>query len=230
MFRCHRTSVVKVADFSSALEPLYALSNSLLLKSYESSDRDLRASGMELFTAAVTFMARAPAGTMNPLRQMQEGLGLWAWDPSRIVNVNVSHSLSPDESLLTIVSQNGLNANSATKIWEKLLPTIQSLPRHDSEMLSNLEALLSCGLESRRKGTVNATITTWNATFGKQSSLTYPSRLRTALAKLKTISDISLPTFPQDDSVCCLLHVFCLSCLPMPGHLHSSRLRIPGFL
>lgn len=101
MFRCHETSIVKVADFSSALEPLYALSNSLLLKSYESSDRDLRASGMELFTAVVTFMTRAPAGTINPLRQMQEGLGVWAWDPSRIVNVNVSHPLSPDQSLLT---------------------------------------------------------------------------------------------------------------------------------
>jgi hypothetical protein len=94
-----------------------------------------------------------------------------------------------------------LSAVNATKLWEKLLQAIASLPRHDSEVLSNLNVLLSSGVESRRKGTVSATVNLWNNTFGKQSSLSYPARLRTALAKLKTVADILLPSFPEDDTV-----------------------------
>lgn len=89
---------------------------------------------------------------------------------------------------------------AATKLWENVLQAVESLPRHDSEILSDLNVLLSSGLESRRKSTVNITIKTWNNTFGKQESLSYPSRVRMALARLRTITDLSLPGFPEDDS------------------------------
>jgi len=89
---------------------------------------------------------------------------------------------------------------AATKLWEKVLQAVESLPRHDSEILSDLNVLLSSGLESRRKATVNITIKTWNNIFGKQETLSYPSRVRTALAKLRSITDLSLPGFPEDDS------------------------------
>ena len=77
----------------------------------------------------------------------------------------------------------------------------ESFPRHDSEVLSNLSGLLSSGFESRHRGVVNATIKMWSATFGTQTTLSYPARLRTALGRLKTVADITLPSFPEDDTV-----------------------------
>lgn len=75
---------------------------------------------------------------------------------------------------------------------------IEGLPKHDTMVLSNLQVLIASGLESRRKGTVDATIRLFNETFGKQDTLGYPKRVKSALRRLRPIADISLPSFPED--------------------------------
>lgn len=90
---------------------------------------------------------------------------------------------------------------NVTKMWERLLPVVESLTRHDSEVLSNLSGLLSSGFESKHKRVVNATIKMWSTTFGAQTTLSYPARLRTALGRLRTVADITLPGFPEGDDV-----------------------------
>ncbi|KAA8893999.1 Rap1-interacting factor 1 N terminal-domain-containing protein [Sphaerosporella brunnea] len=167
---------------SDSFEHLYALISTLLLKSYETPDQDSLALGADLCRASIDFISRAPSGSSIPLKQMQEGLGLWTKDPSHLLS-----------------QKNGFSASATTKLWERILQVVRSLPQHDSELLLNFNVLLSSGFESWRKGTVNATIKLWNDTFGKQRTLNYPSRLRTALAKLKTVADISLPDFPEEN-------------------------------
>jgi len=68
----------------SSLESLYALANDSLLQTYESSDKEFTALGVDLCKAVADFVARTPAGSMAPLKQMQEGLGLWVRDPSHL--------------------------------------------------------------------------------------------------------------------------------------------------
>lgn len=80
-----------VTDPCSALESLYSLTNYLLQKSYEASDPALVALGNDLCGAAIDLVARAPSGSVVPLKQMQEGLGIWAKDPAHRVTKNVSN-------------------------------------------------------------------------------------------------------------------------------------------
>jgi hypothetical protein len=156
--------------------------------------------GYDLVGEAVAFISRAPSGSISPLKQLQEGLGVWAKDPSHKLTQNVRTSTGYHVAE-THELQKGFTPSAVTKLWERILHAVQSLPRHDTDMLLNLNVLLSSGFESCRKGTVNATIKLWNDTFGKQPSLNYTSGLQTALAKLKTVADLSLPGFPESNSV-----------------------------
>lgn len=64
--------------------------------------------------------------------------------------------------------------------------------------LQSLAVLIAGGLESKRKVIVSGSLKVWNDTFGVQSSLEYPPRVRVAMKKLRPVADISLPTFPED--------------------------------
>ena len=145
----------------------------------------------------VGYIARAPAGSITQLRQIQEGLGVWIKDPSHRLSQIVGRP-AHTAGARAYKFQNGINSPDIKKLWEKLLLAVEALPRHDSEALLNLHVILASALESRHKATVNSTIKVWNATFGEHPSLNYPVRLRTALTKLRTIIDISLPGFPED--------------------------------
>lgn len=63
--------------------------------------------------------------------------------------------------------------------------------------LKKLGDLISGSLESRHKFVANSAVETWNSTFGNQRSLEYPPRVLEALARLRQISEISLPSFPD---------------------------------
>ena len=96
--------------------------------------------------------------------------------------------------------------NQIQTLWTCITEAISKLPRHDSMILQALTTLVACGLESKRKATVNSTIKTWNATFGSQNVIEYPARVRILMKKLRPIADITLPTFPEDiDEVCIIL-------------------------
>lgn len=79
-------------------------------------------------------------------------------------------------------------------MWQTISGAIDRLPRKDGSMLSALEPLLTAGFLSRRRGIVNISIKTWNATFGQESSLRYPSRLEKALQRLRNTVEISVPS------------------------------------
>lgn len=53
------------------------------------------------------------------------------------------------------------------------------------------------GFRSRHIAVVNQTIVMWNSTFGGEDSLQYPKDLRTILEKLRSVTELRLPNFPE---------------------------------
>ena len=61
---------------------------------------------------------------------------------------------------------------------------------------------MTSSLGSRHGVIVNDAIGLWNRTFGTADQLEYPDSLRLNLARLRSMTDIQLPTFPeQDDAI-----------------------------
>ena len=60
---------------------------------------------------------------------------------------------------------------------------------------------MTSSLGSRHRAIVNEAIGLWNRTFGTAKQLEYPDTLRMNLARLRSMTDIQLPTFPEKDDV-----------------------------
>ena len=50
---------------------------------------------------------------------------------------------------------------------------------------------------SRHKSVVNESIAMWNNTFGIEDTLEYPEDLRVILQKLRSVTELRLPSFPE---------------------------------
>lgn len=70
---------------------------------------------------------------------------------------------------------------------------MHKIPRSNAQILVHLEALITSGFVSRRRGIVDLSIASWNATFGREAGLTYPPRLEQALRRLCNTVELSLP-------------------------------------
>lgn len=81
-------------------------------------------------------------------------------------------------------------------LWQTISGAIERLPKKDSQLLTTLEPLLTAGFVSRRRGIVNISVRSWNATFGEESNLRYPSRLEKALQRLRSTVELSVPSLP----------------------------------
>lgn len=76
---------------------------------------------------------------------------------------------------------------------------MHKLPRNNTQILTHLESLITSGFTSRRRGIVEGTIASWNATFGREKTLRYPSRLEEALRRLHSTVELSLPGLEIQD-------------------------------
>jgi hypothetical protein len=77
---------------------------------------------------------------------------------------------------------------------------MERLPRKDGQILLHLEPLITAGFLSRRRGIVNMSIATWNATFGKEVTLRYPTQLEQALQRLRNTATLSLPSLDVQEA------------------------------
>ena len=77
---------------------------------------------------------------------------------------------------------------------------IDGMP-HDNASLMSLQDLVNSSLRSRHRFIVNDAISLWNCTYGTAMQLDYPDALRVTLARLKSITEIKLPTFPDVEGV-----------------------------
>jgi hypothetical protein len=86
--------------------------------------------------------------------------------------------------------------NQVVNLWQTISEAIERIPKKDGQLLTTLEPLLTAGFVSQRRDIVNISIKGWNATFGKESSLRYPSRLEKALQRLRNTAELSVPSLP----------------------------------
>jgi hypothetical protein len=159
---------------------LYGTVNVYLEKCYEECSKD--AIGADALLSGVTVLIeRCPgANSLDLFAAIGSGGGCWIQD------VNGA------------VKSRSLTAKAVTALWEAIRSqAVTTISGVDSTIaLSKLEALLSAGLNSKRKPIANSAITLWNTTFGTQSTLIYPTDVAKALARLRPVADLKLPTFP----------------------------------
>ncbi|KAI4951807.1 hypothetical protein J4E86_007223 [Alternaria arbusti] len=122
------------------------------------------------------------------LRKIQDAIQIWVEDPEK--------KMQSREELLKSLHREVIN------MWEEVNKAVERLPRKDSQTLLHLQALVTAGFLSRRRSIVNISIATWNATFGKEDSLRYPTRLEQALRQLRNSVELSLPSLEirEDDA------------------------------
>ncbi|KAI4606409.1 hypothetical protein J4E80_010161 [Alternaria sp. BMP 0032] len=123
------------------------------------------------------------------LRKIQDAIQVWVEDPEKKMQ-------SKEEPLKSLHRE-------VITMWEEVNKAVERLPRKDSQTLLHLQALVTAGFLSRRRSIVNISIATWNATFGKEDSLRYPTRLEQALRQLRNSVELSLPSLEvrEDDAV-----------------------------
>ncbi|KLJ08541.1 hypothetical protein EMPG_16016 [Blastomyces silverae] len=113
---------------------------------------------------------------------LQESLGIWLIDRDGLLTSGpgVDSTISTSARQLTL---------STTKLLEKSAESGDTL-------LQRLSTLITSGLESRHKFTVNHFIKLWNNSFGSKETLVYPENVERALRRLKPFVHLELPNFP----------------------------------
>ncbi|OAF58788.1 hypothetical protein VC83_06068 [Pseudogymnoascus destructans] len=160
---------------------LYGTVNMYLEKCYEECSKD--AIGADALLAGVTVLIeRCPgANSLDLFAAIGSGCACWIQDVNGAVKSRSS------------------TAKAVTSLWEAIRSQASTtiLGVDSTIALSKLEALLSAGLNSKRKPIANSAITLWNTTFGTQTTLSYPPDVAKALARLRPVADLKLPTFPS---------------------------------
>ena len=82
-------------------------------------------------------------------------------------------------------------------MWTKVVNSIEHSGVFDTRFLFSIQELVVAGFRSRHKAVVNAAIAMWNKTFGVEDTLEYPEDLRTILQKLRSLTELRLPNFPE---------------------------------
>lgn len=70
----------------------------------------------------------------------------------------------------------------------------------DTRFLFSIQELVVAAFRSRHKAVVNKAVVMWNRTFGGQDTMEYPEDLITILQKLRSMTQLRLPNFPELNS------------------------------
>ena len=82
-------------------------------------------------------------------------------------------------------------------MWGVIAGAIEASTKIDDNLLLILETLIISSLRSRQKAVVKESIMMWDRTFGTAEYLQYSDVLRPILRKLRMLTEISLPSFPD---------------------------------
>src|SRR5690606_27678443 len=110
----------------------------------------------------------------------------------KIIQNGVSPWIVDSDSLFSSKHHN--NDSQPIKMLERsynsLTTAIRSLPHHNSHILDTLSTLITTGLSSARKSIAETAVEAWNATFGREAHIDYPTNVSEALQKLRPIADL----------------------------------------
>ena len=80
------------------------------------------------------------------------------------------------------------------------MTSIENTVVFNTRFLFSIQELMVASFRSRHKSIVNESIAMWNNTFGIEDTLEYPEDLRIILQKLRSITELRLPSFPKRNS------------------------------
>ncbi|KAK2777829.1 hypothetical protein FQN53_002053 [Emmonsiellopsis sp. PD_33] len=162
---------------------LAELAKQVLEQTYEDLRHIEPVQVVKLCDSMAKFCDRCPS-KIGPrfLEKTQGSLGLWLADRSAFL----TSRNQIDKSVLA-------SAQSLIRSTANLLQ--QSSNTHPT-LLQQLSILVTSGLESRHKSTVNIFIKLWNNSFGTLLTLEYPENVERALRRLKPFVHLLLPNFP----------------------------------
>ncbi|PGH28027.1 hypothetical protein AJ80_00282 [Polytolypa hystricis UAMH7299] len=163
---------------------LFNLVSSTLGTTYERLT-ELNAALAAKFVKSVTgLLSRAPSSFCpTMLEELQQGLAVWVKDSKRRLTPGAGFS----DDLRTF-------ARDLVRTTGNILRLCVD---GDRSLLHKLAPLIAAGLESSHRTTVNEFIRMWNKSFGTQESVDYPDAVINALARLRPLVDLQLPTFPS---------------------------------
>lgn len=222
--------VGSVSPKQSNLDPfdhLYSMTNTVLKNAYSQLKTNIPTTAiMDLLSELTSFINSCPVLQKRILliKQIQRGLATWIEDADGLLllydecnsaahestsSIYHHHAVSKIKNSRLNLLAKGVKANfffffQVMDLWETTNLAIKASPRIDSQLLSNIETLIAASFRSRQKAIVNASIQTWNQTFGIVDRLEYPEALRPILLKLRARTKILLPNFPEgiDSDVC----------------------------
>lgn len=187
----------------ASLDPfdhLYSMTNATLINSYSRLQSTSSALMVDFLSAVELFISSCPLSQKCMLlKQLQPGLTVWIEDAEGLLKISGStgdlrKAVSTDLQL-TLSASN--YCPQVIYLWTMTAAAIEALPKRDSRLLLVLEKLIVSSLKSRQKTIVNEAIQFWNRTFGAVEHLEYPDELRPTLLKLRKLTDLSLPAFPD---------------------------------
>ncbi|KAK2745861.1 hypothetical protein FQN57_003474 [Myotisia sp. PD_48] len=117
------------------------------------------------------------------LERLQTGIAPWLEDKERRLTIEAG----ADKRILA----------SIRSLKSGVLNTLKSIENCNSDLLCRLDILLTSGFSSHHKSMVNGFISVWNASFGLQETLAYPTSLEPILRGLNSYVGLQLPDFPQ---------------------------------
>ncbi|RDW89662.1 hypothetical protein BP6252_01694 [Coleophoma cylindrospora] len=152
--------------------------------SYHAFTEDL-ASYSGLLTAVTDLLRNCPSPLFpKTLSRLQKGAAAWIMDDKSHLSGRSSIELS----------------RAVASLWSTVcsrIPEIAQITPYPT-LLGNMELFICSGLQSKHRSTVNMAIETWNTTFGSSvDRLEYSSSLVKALLRLRAITELSLPFFPD---------------------------------
>ncbi|KAK5109990.1 hypothetical protein LTR62_006357 [Meristemomyces frigidus] len=162
---------------------LYQVTIDALRCSYDDlSDNDRVDQTRAVVSAALAFCKQCPTPLLaTVLGSVQTGFACWLLDVGR---------KTADIKGRSIV---------VTLIAHELLNLIRTMPNKDTALLKELEPLLVAFFSCPHKDVVNEVAEIWNATFGVQDELVYPTQLAGVLSARNHEVDLMLPAFFDSD-------------------------------
>lgn len=163
---------------------------------YENLDLEHAPTTNHFLVALATSVKQCPTSLLAVyLRKIQETVSLWVKDPQRKLQRKTAWVKDVYSKVRKhdAYGKRKLTQGQVVALWTEVCNAMYKLPR-DKQILVHLESLITSGLTSQRRGIVDLSIASWNATFGKEETIRYPTQLEEALRRLSSSVELSLPS------------------------------------
>lgn len=171
---------------STSIDPFmhfYLAADFFLKKAYEGHGLGGSNKVIELVTRIMDLITYCPDSVLaTVLEELSGSLALWIEDVNNILIV---------PNFMEMMEGDKMN------IWEAIRKRIKRNRSVNSESLARLAGIYTAAFSSKHKFVVNSALELWNETYGNCQTLTYPNNVARALARLRKVATLKLPTFPK---------------------------------